>query len=113
MKQTKAQKKEASKELAVELKDASCIYFTNYQGLKFAELYQLRAKLKPLGGRYQVVKNSLVKNALANAGLSPEDAKLFKGPIGLVVAKGADPVAAAKVLTAFAKDFPLLKLRAA
>ena len=113
MKLTKAQKKDKSKELASELKDASCLYFTNYQGLKFAELYQLRAKLRPLGGRYQVVKNSLVKNALANAGLSPEDAKLFKGPIGLVVAKGADPVAAAKVLTSFAKDFPQLKLRAA
>lgn len=113
MKLTKAQKKDKSKELASELRGASCLYFTNYQGLKFAELYQLRAKLKPLGGRYQVVKNSLVKNALKDAALSPEDARLFKGPIGLVVAKGADPVAAAKVLTQFAKDFPALKLRAA
>jgi len=113
MKLTKQQKKDKSKELAVSLKTASCIYFTNYQGLKFAELYQLRSKLKPLGGKYTVVKNSLIENALKNADMSPADAKLFKGPIGLVVAQGADPVAAAKVLATFAKDFPALKLRAA
>lgn len=113
MKLTKAQKKDKAQELAQELQGASCLYFTNYQGLKFAELYQLRTRLKPLGGRYQVVKNSLVRNALRYAGLSPQDDGVFKGPIGLVVAKSADAVQAAKVLAQFAKDFPQLKFRAA
>ena len=101
MKQTKTQKKEASKELAVELKDASCIYFTNYQGLKFAELYQLRSKLKPLGGRYQVVKNTLLGRAVEGTAMEGLE-RLFKGPTAIAYSF-EDPAAPAKIATKVAK----------
>jgi large subunit ribosomal protein L10 len=112
MKLTKAEKIEKAKTLAAQLQKAPHLFFTEFQGLKFVELDELRGKLRPLGCRYAVVKNSLIRYALKNAGVDGIDPKLLKGPVGLVVADGEDPVAAAKVLTTFAKQFPLLKIRA-
>ncbi len=129
MKQTKTQKKEASKTLAETLKEAPYIYFTEYQGLKFQELASLRSKLKPLKCGYKVVKNSILDHALRQAGVSAADAKLFAGPNAVLIPKGddrgiargsaasavlvaADPVGAAKVLAQFAKEFPALKIKA-
>ena|SRR5581483_6930035 len=112
MKLTKQQKKEISRQMAEALKKAPHLYFTQYQGLKFVELAELRKKLKPLNAKYSVVKNSLVDYALKDAGISGVAEETLKGPVGLVVGQGTDPVAAAKVLVAFAKEFPKLKLRA-
>lgn len=94
------------------LQKAPHLYFTHYQGLKFIELADLRKKLKPLGCKYQVVKNSLVEFALKDAKISGISADTLKGPVGLVVGQGTDPVAAVKVLATFAKEFPKLKIRA-
>jgi len=112
MKLTKNEKIEKSKQLAETLKKAPHLFFTEYQGLKFVELDELRAKLRPLHCRYAVIKNSLVRYALKNAGVEGVDPKLFKGPVGMVVSDSEDPVAAAKVLAAFSKQFPLLKIKA-
>ena len=112
MKLTKNEKVEKSKQLAEALKKAPHLFFTEYQGLKFVELDELRAKLKPLRCRYAVVKNSLIRYALKNAGVDGADPKLFKGPLGMVVSESEDPVAAAKVLAAFSKQFPFLKVKA-
>lgn len=98
--------------MAERLKTAPALYFTQYQGLKFVELAELRKKLRPLNYKYSVVKNSLVEYALKDAGISGAAEETFKGPIGLVVGQGTDPVAAIKVLATFAKEFPKLKVRA-
>src|SRR5271154_575557 len=111
MKLSKVQKKEISKQMSEVLKKAPHLYFTHYQGLKFIELAELRKKLKPLGCKFQVVKNSLVEYALKDAGIDGIAEATLKGPVGLVVGQGTDPVAAAKVLVAFAKEFPKLKMR--
>lgn len=112
MKQTKAEKIESAKILAETLKKAPHLFFTEFQGLKFVELDELRAKLRPLKCRYAVVKNNLVKYALKNAGVDGVDPKLLKGPIGMIISESEDPVGAAKVLAAFGKQFPLLKVKA-
>ncbi len=112
MKLTKNDKIEKSKAVAEALKKAPHLFFTQFQGLKFVELDELRAKLRPLHCRYAVVKNSLVRYALKNAGIDGVDPKLLKGPVGMVVSDLDDPVAPAKVLAAFAKQFPLLKIKA-
>ena len=113
MKLTKEQKKELSKKMGGDLKEKSQLYFTQFQGLKFGELADLRRRLKPLGCRYKVVKNSLIEHALREAGVSGAAEGLLSGPIGLVAGEGTDPIAAAKVLAAFAKEFPPLKVKAA
>ncbi len=112
MKLTKQQKIETSKALAEKLKAAPHLFFTEFQGMKFVELDELRMQLKPLKCRYSVVKNSLVRYALKNAGVDGIDPKMLKGPIGLIVADNDDPVAPAKVIAALAKKFPQLKVRA-
>ena len=112
MKLTKKDKIERAKTLAESLKKAPHLFFMEFQGLKFVELEELRGKLRPLHCRYAVVKNALVRYALKNAGIDGIDPKVLKGPIGLVVSEGEDPVAAAKVLAVFSKQFPLLKIKA-
>lgn len=112
MKLTKTEKIEQAKAMAEALKKSPHLFFTEFQGLKFVELDELRAKLRPLRCRYAVVKNSLVKYALKNAGVDGVDPKLLKGPVGMIISENDDPVAAAKVLAAFGKQFPLLKVKA-
>ena len=112
MKLTKQQKIETSKALAEKLKAAPHLFFTEYQGMKFVELDELRAQLRPLKCRYAVVKNSLVRYALKGAGVDGIDPKLLKGPVGMIVADTDDPVSPAKVLAQLGKKFPQLKIRA-
>ncbi len=110
---TKPQKIEKAKELGVELKGASHLYFTEYQGLKFNELAELRKKLKPFKCSYSIVRNSIVRHALKNAGMDGgADADMLKGPVALALGSDEDPVAAARVLAAFSKEFPKLKIKA-
>ena len=61
---------------------------------------ELRRRLKRAGVDYVVIKNTLALRAVNESGLVGET---LKGPTGLVV--GKDPVAAARVLTEFAKEF--------
>ena len=112
MKLTKQQKIETSKTLAEKLKAAPHLFFTEFQGMKFVELDELRAQLRPLKCRHAVVKSSLVRFALKGAGIDGVDPKMLKGPVGLIVADNDDPVAPAKVIATLAKKFPQLKLRA-
>jgi large subunit ribosomal protein L10 len=112
MKLTKEQKKDIARQLAQKFAGSPGVFFTQYQGLKFVDLAQLRSKLKPAGCRYQVMKNTLVANALKEAGMGGAEPALLKGPVGIVVGEKGDPVGAAKALAAFAKDFPLLKIKA-
>lgn len=112
MKLTKNQKIETSKALAEKFKAAPHLFFTEFQGMKFVELDELRAQLRPLKCRYAVVKNSLVRYALKSAGIDGIDPKLLKGPVGMIVAQNDDPVAPAKVVATLAKKFSQLKIRA-
>lgn len=112
MKKTKNEKIEKSKILADALKKAPHLFFTEFQGMKFGELDELRSKLRPLKCRYAVIKNSTIRYALKNAGIDGIDAKLLKGPVGMVVADNDDPVGPAKVLAAISKQYPLLKVKA-
>ncbi len=112
MKLTKQQKKEKSESLGSAIKVAGQIFFTDFKGLKFGEIDELRGKLRPLKGRYSVVKNSTLRHAVKVAGLDGAAPQIFKGPVGVMICEGSDSVAAAKILTAFAKQFPNLKIKA-
>lgn len=93
------------------LRRSSNFYFTQFQGLKFVELAELRKKLRPAACRYQVVRNSVLGHALKDAGITGASDDLLQGPVGLVTGPGADPIAAAKALASFAKEFPKLQFR--
>jgi len=85
------------------------IYVTDFSGLSVGKITELRRRLRAAGAQYVVVKNTLAQRALAANQVGALDDHLA-GPTGLVLA-GADPLAAAKVLSEFAKEHQKPKVR--
>jgi large subunit ribosomal protein L10 len=80
--------------------DAGAVVVTHNLGLTVAEMTDLRLRLRKEGAAFKVVKNTLAIKAL---GMTQEQAHgLFKGPVGIAYAP--DPVSAAKIVTAYAKE---------
>src|SRR6476659_973933 len=73
----------------------------DYKGLKVPEVTELRRQVRGAKGTYKVVKNTLAKRALAGTPFATLDAHFTATTA--VAYSGEDPVALAKVLTAFAK----------
>jgi large subunit ribosomal protein L10 len=96
----KAEKEQLVTELRDKLKSAQSLYYTDFTGLNVKRMTELRRRLKRAGIDYVVIKNTLALRAVNESGLVGEK---LKGPTGLVV--GKDPVAAARLLTEFAKEF--------
>jgi large subunit ribosomal protein L10 len=106
---SKAQKQDMVTALAGKLRRAPTVYVTDFTGLNVARITELRRRLRAAGVEYVVVKNTLALRALGEARVTGLDPHLG-GPTGLVLA-GADPVAAAKVLTDFAKEHEKPKIK--
>ena len=107
---TKEQKKQKSLELSSEISNAGTIFFTAYQGLKFVDMADLRAKLVPTGAKFRVERNAILDHAIRQANIEGADEKLFQGPTAVAI--GGDVAAVAKTLVDFQKDQAALKLRA-
>ena len=95
-------KRTDKEQLVVELKEkiggAQALYYTDFTGLNVKRMTELRRRFKKANIEYVVIKNTLALRAVNESGLVGER---LKGPTGLVMA--TDPVAAAKILTDFAK----------
>jgi len=100
---SKAERQATVETLTAAVKGSPNIYVTDFAGLNVAKITELRRRLRQAGARYVVVKNTLAQRALAANQVSVLDAHLA-GPTGLVLA-GSDPLAAAKVLGQFAKEY--------
>jgi large subunit ribosomal protein L10 len=96
----KAEKEQLVSDLKDKLSNAQSLYYTDFTGLNVKRMTELRRRLKRAGVDYVVIKNTLALRAVNESGLVGTK---LKGPTGLVV--GKDPVAAARVLTDFAKEF--------
>lgn len=90
-------------DLQEKLADATAFYLTDFTGLSVKQITQFRARLRKEGVEYVVVKNTLAKRAIEGMEL-PDVASFFTGPTGVVIGR-QDAVAAAKVLTDFAREF--------
>jgi len=98
-------------ELQAKLSGANAFYLTDFTGMNVKQMTEFRSRLRKNGVDYVVVKNTLAQRAIADLEL-PDIAGFFTGPTGVVIGR-EDPVAAAKVLTDFAKEFndrPAVKL---
>jgi len=95
-------KRTDKEQLVIELKQkiagAKALYYTDFTGLNVKRMTELRRRLRKANVEYVVIKNTLALRAVNESGLVGER---LRGPTGLVMAK--DPVAAAKILTEFAK----------
>ena len=96
----RAEKEQLVNDLREKLQGAKSLYYTDFTGLNVKRMTELRRRLKREGIDYVVIKNTLALRAVNESGLVGER---LKGPTGLVM--GRDPVAAARVLTDFAKEF--------
>ena len=93
------QKEQLVTELRDKLEGATAVYYTDFTGLNVKRMTDLRRRLRKAGVEYVVIKNTLALRAVNESGLVGER---LRGPTGLVI--GPDPVAAAKVLTDFARE---------
>ncbi len=85
----------------------SIVVITHNQGLTVADSTLLRSQMREAGASYKVVKNRVVKRALAGTQFEPLDS-YFQGPTA--IAWSADPVSVAKVAVDFAKKNEKLQL---
>ena len=98
----KEKKQAVVDQLSAKLGNAKAIYLADFSGLNVKKVTELRSRLRKAGVEYIVVKNTLAERALEGLDL-PDIGKFFKGPTAVVIGQH-DPVAAAKVLSDFAKE---------
>lgn len=97
----RTQKAEVVESLSGLFAGAGSVVVAHYSGMTVAEMGDLRARMRAAGAEFKVAKNRLAQRALEGtkaAGI----ANLFNGPTG--IATSQDPIAASKVLAAYAKD---------
>ena len=95
------QKKQFVKNFKDILDNVGILVVTHYSGLKTTQTDELRLKIKEVGGKFVIVKNSLMKIILKDH-KSKEFKALFNGPVALAYSE--DEVSAAKVAFNFSKD---------
>jgi len=102
-------KKAVVAEVSAQVANAQTIAVAEYRGIAVGDLTALRAKARESGVYLRVLKNTLVRRAIAGTPFEGLAADLT-GP--LIYGISADPVAAAKVLHDFAKGNDKIVLRA-
>jgi len=106
----RTEKQELVEELHQEFEAAPHIVLVDFRGLSVPAATEFRRKVKAAGSRYRVVKNRLALRAAKGTSLEKLESA-FAGTTGIAWT-GEDPVALAKVLVDFAKDYPALALKA-
>ena len=94
------QKQAVVAEVAKQVAGAQAIVMAENRGMAVADMTQLRAKARASGVYFRVVKNTLVRRAVAETPFASLADKMV-GPLAYGI--GPDPVAVAKVLNDFAK----------
>ena len=97
----RAQKEKVVDELGQIFASSGVVVVAHYAGMTVAQMQDLRAKMREVGGSVRVAKNKLAKIALEGK----PAVKLGNLLTGMtVLAYTEDPVAAAKVSAAYAKE---------
>jgi large subunit ribosomal protein L10 len=104
-----AEKVAAVAELTERFQNSAGAVLTEYRGLSVAQLRELRGTLGE-AATFAVVKNTLTKIAVEQAGLENELAPLLTGPSAVAFVTG-DVVETAKGLRDFAKANPFLVIK--
>jgi len=80
------------------IKESQAVYLTDFLGMNVDQVNTLRAKLFASGIRMKVVKNTLIRRSVQEAGYSFDVSTYIKGATALVYGIN-DPVEPAKILT--------------
>ena len=101
-------KKAVVAEVSAQVADAAAIVVAEYRGLEVGQVTELRAKAREQGVYLRVLKNTLVRRAVAGTPFEGLSGAMV-GPLIYGISK--DPVAGAKVLSEFAKSNDKLVLK--
>jgi large subunit ribosomal protein L10 len=96
-------------EVRERLSSSNGALLTEYRGLKVSDLANLRVSVGNAGGEYRIFKNTLVRRAAAELGLTDLEPLLI-GPTAIAFVDG-DAVAVAKSLRDFARTNPNLTIK--
>jgi large subunit ribosomal protein L10 len=108
---TKEKKRQMVADYVDRMSSSQAMIFTDYRGLTVARATDLRGRLREVDGKLQIVKNTLFKRALEQAGI-PIPTEQLEGPIAVgYCLKEVPPVA--KALMDFAKETEILEIRGA
>jgi large subunit ribosomal protein L10 len=105
----RAEKEERVRGIAQRLTSAQATVLTDYRGLTVQDAAELRAALGQADTRFSIVKNSLTRLAVKEAGLEGLE-QYVDGPTAIAFILG-DPVTAAKALVEQARRLPALEIR--
>jgi len=94
------EKKAVVAEVSEQVSKAQSIIIAEYRGLEVGNMTELRVQARKSGVYLRVLKNTLVRRAVAETPFAPLADRMV-GPLAYGI--GSDPVAVAKVLNDFAK----------
>jgi large subunit ribosomal protein L10 len=94
-------KKEVVAEISARLANAQAVVLAEYRGLPVEKITQLRARARASGVYLRVLKNTLARRAVQGTPFEKLGPQMV-GPLAYGIS--VDPVAAARVLHAYAKD---------
>jgi large subunit ribosomal protein L10 len=103
----RAEKAKVVDDLRAAFNDAGAVVVTHYKGLSVPAITELRVEMRKAGVTYRVAKNRLARRAAEGTPYA-NVVELLEGPTAL--AFSADPVAGARVATAFARRNEQLKI---
>jgi len=106
----RSKKEQVIAELHNKLGRASAAILTDYKGLTVAEITSLRDSLATEKVDYQVIKNTLMRLACKETGVSALE-PMLTGTCAVAISYG-DPAVPAKIIKKFSKSNEKLKLKA-
>lgn len=89
---------------------AQGLFFTDFSGLTVEQATELRREFHKSGVTYRVVKNTLIKKALEQAGSFDKVYSSLAGPTGIAFAYD-DPIAPARIIQKFSEKHNKLSLK--
>jgi large subunit ribosomal protein L10 len=105
---SRKEKEATLSQITEDLKGARGVVFAEYRGMTVKEIDALRKNLRKENVKYQVVKVTLLKKALAALGISADNFE-YNGPIAVAISS-EEETAPARILKLASKDQPKLIL---
>ena len=103
------QKEAQVNELAEQFKEAKVILLTDYRGINVADVTELRSELRKSDSEYNVIKNNIIRRALAENGIEGLD-DLLEGPTAVIM-NNEDYLEAAKAIYNYSKNNDFYKIK--
>lgn len=106
---TRQAKEQTLTDIREKMQRAKGLMFTHYQGLSVKDITELRRELRKNDVELMVAKKTLLRKAMTENGFDATVVDSLEGSIAMAFGYG-DEITPAKVLQAFAKDHPSVKL---